>query len=185
MSIETLAAAQLAARNVLGGVSKDQLADSSPCTEWDVAAVIDHMVGSMYWFVTAISEAAPRDEAAQASAGDYRAAFNDAASAVMGAISQDGFATRQVVLPFGTFSGEQFTDFVSLETLAHTWDLAKATSQSTDLAPEASTHLLAVATAMMGSEGRSAEGNFGAVQTCAPDAPAADHLAAFLGRNVQ
>jgi uncharacterized protein (TIGR03086 family) len=185
MPIDTLIATQRAAKSVLEGVSKDQLADSSPCTEWDVAAVIDHLVGTQYWLLSAVSAAEPRDEETKASAGDYQVAFDDVARAVAGVLSEDGFATRSVELPFGTFTGAQFTDFVSLETLTHAWDVAKATSQGTDLAPDAAEHLLGVAQAMMGGEGREESSNFGAVQPCAPDAPAADRLAAFLGRRVE
>jgi len=184
MSTDTMAAAQQAARSVLGGVSKDQLAGSSPCTEWDVAAVIDHLVGSQYWFLKAISATATGDGVTDASSGDFQAAFDEVAGSVMDAVSADGFAVREVELPFGTFTGAQFTDFVSLETLAHSWDVAKATSQDTDFAPDAAVHLLKVAQNMMGGE-RSGNANFGPVQPCAPDAPAADRLAAFLGRSLE
>lgn len=184
MSIDTLAEAQGAARTVLGRVSNDQLGCASPCTEWDVAALIDHLVGAQYWFLRAIAAETPEDRDAKASSGDFRAAFDGAAGSIMGALSGVGFETRPVELPFGTFSGAQFIDFVSLETLAHAWDVAKATSQDTDLAPDAATHLLGVAQAMMGDDGRGDDANFGTVQPCATDAPAADRLAAFLGRHV-
>jgi len=165
-------------------VSRATNSRASPCTEWDVAALIDHLVGQ-YWFVQAISASSPPgDGAAKASSGDYRAAFDEAAGSVMGALSDDGFATRTVELPFGSFSGAQFIDFVSLETLAHAWDVAKATAQSTDLAPDAAAHLLEVARATMSDDGRGPDANFGPVQRCEPDAPAADRLAAFLGRRV-
>jgi uncharacterized protein (TIGR03086 family) len=183
MAIDTLEEAQRAAKSVLSRGSKDQLAISSPCAEWDVAAVIDHLVGSQYSFLQAISVAKPADAAAEASSGDYRAAFDEVAGSVMDALSADGFESSSVDLPFGTFTGAQFVDFVGLETLAHSWDVAKATSQNTDLAPDAAAHLLEVAQATMGVD-RVENSNFGSVQPCAPDAPAADRLAAFLGRRV-
>ena len=183
MSIDTLAETQRAAKSVLGGVSENQLTAPSPCSEWDVAALIDHLVGSQYWFLQAISVAKPADAAVDASTGDYRAAFDEVSASVMDALSADGFESRAVELPFGTFTGAQFVDFVGLETLAHSWDVAKATSQNTDLAPDAAAHLLEVAQATMGDD-RVENGNFGSVQPCAPDAPAADRLAAFLGRRV-
>jgi uncharacterized protein (TIGR03086 family) len=184
MSIETVAETQRAARIVLGEVAKDELSNSTPCTEWDVAKVIDHLLGSQRWFLQAISTPGADGGTSDVSAGDYRKAYDEAATAIMGALSADGFASREVELPFGKFSGAQFMDFVSLETLAHTWDVAKATGQDTDLAPEAAARLLDVAQAMMGAEGRSEDGNFRAVQPCPPDASAADRLAAFLGRRV-
>ena len=101
MTIDTLAATQRAARSVLGGVSKSHLTASSPCTEWDVAALIDHLVGAQYWFLQAISVPIPGDDAPEASSGDYQAAFDLAAGSVMDALSEDGFETRDVELPFG------------------------------------------------------------------------------------
>jgi len=184
MSIDTLSDAQQAARETLGNASRDVLTNSSPCTEWDVAALIDHLVGSQYWFLEAISAPMPGGGNTKASSGDYVAAFDVVASSVMEALSSDGFASRPVDLPFGTFTGDQFIDFVSLETLAHAWDIARATSQSTDLAPNAAEHLLVIARALMGEEGRSQSTNFGPVQPCASDAPAADRLAAYLGRHI-
>lgn len=183
MSIDTLTATQRAARSVLGGVSENQLTAASPCSEWNVAALIDHLVGSQHWFLEAISAAKPAEAGADASTGDYRAAFDEVSASVMDALSADGFESRAVELPFGTFTGAQFVDFVGLETLAHSWDVAKATSQDTDLAPDAAAHLLEVAQTMMGDD-RVENANFGSVQPCAPDAPAADRLAAFLGRRV-
>lgn len=187
MSIDTLAEVQQAARSVLGGVSGNQLTAASPCSEWDVAALIDHLVGSQYWFLHAVSVTKPDDTAAEtaahASTGDYRVAFDDVSASVMDALSPVGFESKAVELPFGTFTGAQFIDFVSLETLAHSWDVAKATSQDTDLAPDAAAHLLEVARTMMGDD-RVENANFKSVQPCPPDATAADHLAAFLGRRV-
>jgi uncharacterized protein (TIGR03086 family) len=184
MTTDTLKEAQGAAKMVLAGVSNDQLSTSSPCSEWDVAAVIDHLVGTNYWMLQAVSAATPGAGAQDASSGDYRARFDEVAGSLLTALSVDGFATREVALPFGTFTGDQFSDFVSLETLTHAWDLAKATSQDTDLAPDAAEHLLKVAQKMMSDDAREGNANFGAVQPCAPDAPAADRLAAFLGRSV-
>ena len=183
MSIDTLRETQRAARSVLGGVSENQLAAASPCSEWDVAALIDHLVGSQHWFLQAISVTKPADAAVDASTGDYRTLFDEVSASVVDALSADGFESRAVDLPFGTFTGAQFIDFVGLETLTHTWDLAKATSQNTDLAPDAAAHLLDIAQALMGHD-RVANANFGSVQPCPPDASAADHLAAFLGRHV-
>lgn len=37
--------AALAAASAVGRVRPDQLAAPTPCTEWDVGALIDHMVG--------------------------------------------------------------------------------------------------------------------------------------------
>jgi uncharacterized protein (TIGR03086 family) len=71
------------------------------------------------------------------------------------------------------------------DTFVHTWDLAKATGQSTDLAPELAAVLLEQARASIQDSFRGPEGApFGAEQTAPEGASNADRLAAFLGRSV-
>lgn len=59
MSIENLTESQRAASRVLGAVTSDHLAGATPCTDWDVAALIDNLVGSQSWFLHAVSIVAP------------------------------------------------------------------------------------------------------------------------------
>jgi hypothetical protein len=49
MSTQPLQAAQQTAAQVLANVTSDQLGNSTPCAKWDVAALIDHLVGSQHW----------------------------------------------------------------------------------------------------------------------------------------
>ena len=64
-------------------------------------------------------------------------------------------------------------------------DLAQATGQSTDLAPELAAALLEGAKASIPDEFRGPEGApFGPKQEAPTGATAADELAAFLGRKV-
>ena len=46
-------------------------------------------------------------------------------------------------LPFGELPGAGFMGLATTDTLTHAWDLAKATGQNTDLAPEPAERLLA------------------------------------------
>ena len=50
--------AQDAFAGVLAGVKPDQLDDSTPCEDWTVRAVIDHLVGGN-WRVRGTFDAAP------------------------------------------------------------------------------------------------------------------------------
>jgi hypothetical protein len=40
---------------VLTGVSADQLGDATPCVSWDVAALINHIVGGQRFFLAALN----------------------------------------------------------------------------------------------------------------------------------
>ena len=73
------------------------------------------------------------------------------------------------------------------DVFTHGWDIAKATGQSTDLAPELASGILAQSQAAISPEWRGPEGSpapFGAEAQCADGSCAADQLAAFLGRTV-
>ena len=71
------------------------------------------------------------------------------------------------------------------DTFQHAWDLAKATGQDSDLAPELATALLSQAQQSISDAFRGPEGApFGAEQECGDGASNADQLAAFLGRTV-
>ena len=88
-------------------------------------------------------------------------------------------------LPFGSMPGAAIAGLAATDTFQHGWDLAKATGQSTDLAPELAAGLLQQSKASIQDSFRGPEGApFGAEQQAPGDAPAADQLAAFLGRQV-
>jgi uncharacterized protein (TIGR03086 family) len=182
MSIEHLDEVQAVAHEVLTGVPKGSMSNATPCSEWDLGSLIDHLIGSQYLFAQFATGTAPSEAESHPSQGDFVAAFDQSGAKVRSIVTEPGFSERALKLPFGDFTGEQFIDFVCLETLTHAWDVAQATSQSSDFAPGPSQHLLGVATKMMGGSPRAANPNFAAETTAAADAHDADRLAAYLGR---
>ena len=79
-------------------------------------------------------------------------------------------------VPGSVYAGHRF-----LDVLIHGWDLAKATGQNTNLAPELAGQLLIGAKNAISPAFRSPEGNpFGPEQTAPEGASNADELAAFL-----
>jgi uncharacterized protein (TIGR03086 family) len=85
-------------------------------------------------------------------------------------------------MPFGTVPGPVAVGFATLEIAQHGWDLARATGQHPDFDTEVTE--AAFATARQAGDQVRVPGVFGPETTCAPDAPDADRLAAFAGRNV-
>jgi len=185
MSTQPLQMAQDVVRQVMQNVSDDQLSQQTPCSSWDVAGLINHMVGGNQFFASGVRGQAPSVEETNWAAGDWRAAYDEQASAALAAFSEDGALERMVELPFGTMPGAAFMGFAMTDTFQHAWDLAKATGQDTNLAPEMAQQLLAQCQQSIQDEFRGPEGApFGAQAECADDACAADQLAAFLGRQV-
>lgn len=69
--------------------------------------------------------------------------------------------------------------------LAHAWDLAIATGQPTNLDPELADYVLAFSKQMTSRPVLRGDGRrFGAEQPCGDERPAADRVAAFLGREL-
>ena len=101
------------------------------------------------------------------------------------AFSEDGALDRTVNPGFGDMPATALLGMAVTDTFTHAWDLAKATGQDTNLAPELATQLLAQAQQSIQPAFRSEEGSiFGLVQPAPDGACPADQLAAFLGRTV-
>jgi uncharacterized protein (TIGR03086 family) len=168
--------------SILAKVQPDQLALPTPCTEWDVRALIAHFTGSAWWAAATISG----DELDAGDAGeDFVAGYEESTRAALSAFGVDGALDRTVSLPFARVGAALMT-LCAREQFTHGWDLARAIGLPTDLDQDLADELLTEARiagvdAFRGPEGVAL---FGA-QTHAPaGARAADRLAAFLGRAV-
>ncbi len=184
MSTQPLEQAIAVTRGVLANVTPEQLGDPTPCESWDVAALINHIVGAQHFFLAGLTgtpPAAPGDFAA----GDYLAAYDEVSAAVLAAFAADGVLESLITMPFGEMPGAAVMGLATNDTFQHGWDLAKATGQRTDLAPELAAALLVQARATISPTFRGPEGApFGAEQEAPDGASTADQLAAFLGRSV-
>ena len=179
------------AKQVLAGVSKEDLGKPSPCASWNVGQVINHLVGANYFFVNGINGQSPSgdDGSVDFAAGDFNAAFDEGAAATLAAFNQPGVLEKTLTLPFGQMPGSAFLGLATTDLFAHAWDVAKATGQSTDLDPALAEQLLAgskmaIQDAFRGPDaGPNQQGApFGPEQQAPEGATAADKLAAFLGR---
>jgi uncharacterized protein (TIGR03086 family) len=185
MATELLEQAIATTRGVLVNVSKDQLGDDTPCAQWKVSDLVNHIVGGQYFFESGALGAPPAGGDTDFSAGDFVAAFDEGAQRCVAAFSTDGVMDKMLTLPFGQMPGSAFVGLATTDTFAHGWDLAKATGQDTDLAPELAAQLLVGARQAIQPAFRSEDGAvFGLEQTAPDGACSADQLAAFLGRTV-
>lgn len=185
MTTQPLEQAISVSRNVLAAVKPDQLTSSTPCASWTVSQLINHIVGAQFFFGTLIEGGAPGGEAPDFAASDYLATFDEATAKTVAAFQVDGAMARTVTMPFGAMPAPAFLGLAVTDTFQHAWDLAKATGQSTDLSPELAAGILGQAKNAIGDAFRGPEGApFGTAQEAPEGAPAADQLAAFLGRTV-
>lgn len=114
---------------VVGGITSDQLDNPTPCSNFTVGGVLEHMVGGATMFAAAFrgQDPAPGD-----ATGDILDRFGPALTDLVTAIHEPGALDRTVAAPFGEVPGSAFARFVVLDGLVHGWDLSTATGQPYD-----------------------------------------------------
>ncbi len=158
------------AGDVLAAVHEDQLALPTPCGDWDVARLIGHLVDAPVRFLQMARGVQPDWSAGpRPVTGGWAADFRSHADDLIHHWHQAGDSAD---------AGQ--VDWQTAEIAVHTWDVARATGQSTRLLPEVAERGLAFMSAMLTPENRG-EVFAPAVQVPA-DAPVYDRLAAFAGR---
>jgi uncharacterized protein (TIGR03086 family) len=110
-------------------VGDDQWSADTPCSEWDVRALVNHLVSEALW-VKPLLDGRTIAEVGDRLDGDLlgddpRAAFDRAAEEAVAAASEPDATDRTVHIsagdtPAGAYLSELFSDFV-----IHGWDLAR------------------------------------------------------------
>jgi len=102
----------------------------TPCADWDVRALVNHVVGEDRWVVPLLKGRTIAD-VGDALDGDLLGAAPVEAAVAAGkaasaALAQPGAVERTVHLSFGDFSGEDYAWQVLADHVVHTWDLLAA-----------------------------------------------------------
>lgn len=174
-------------QRVVDNIEPSQLDDPTPCSDWSVRDVLNHITGGADMFAIAARDGAvPDDQLGQLLGGDnlgddYQGAFRAAASRATEAFAPAGVLDKVITLPFGEMPAGVALDIAIFDVTTHAWDLAKATGQSTALDPEVLGAALELAQGMLSDEYR-AMGLFAQPIEVPADAPTQDRLAAFAGR---
>jgi uncharacterized protein (TIGR03086 family) len=164
-------------QQVLHPIARDELSKPTPCPEYDVGQLTDHLVDDMALFGDAVGAKLPERD------GDDSAERQviRAARPVLDAWHRrglDGTATlASYELPATSAVG-----YLSLEYLVHAWDYATATGHPLDVAESLADYVLGLATKLIPPEAR-AELGFADAVAVPDDAPALDRLIAFTGRD--
>src|SRR5919206_920840 len=114
-TVDQLADALDRTGRLIAGIRSDQWHDPTPCTDWDVRAVVDHLVRGNASLAAALG-------AGDVSTTDY----DQVAARLLEAVRQPGALDRTVTIPFGTVPGEFALHLRLTELLVHGWDIARA-----------------------------------------------------------
>jgi len=171
---------------LVDGTTEEQLTNKTPCTEWTVRDVINHMAGGATMFAICADKGSIADDrmaqlvGGDNLGGDFKASFAGAVDEAMGAFKQPGILEKVVKLPFGEMPAGVALTIVLFDLTTHATDL----SRSTDQAPPDDQLLetaLGIGKQVIGPDFRHA-GLFDPEIIVAGDAPAIDRLVAFAGR---
>ncbi|MFB7532758.1 TIGR03086 family metal-binding protein [Streptomyces sp. NPDC056178] len=168
--------------DIIEGVGADQLSLPTPCDDYDVEALIHHVVGWLLVFEAGAQGRSNDTDAANHRCGaDPAREFRTAAAGVVAGWEKYGF-DRQVTALSGSMPGETVFNMTVMEYLTHGWDLAVATGQPIPYTDQEAAEVLARAKATLQPQYRGENMPFGPVHPVGEDASAVDRLVAFLGR---
>jgi uncharacterized protein (TIGR03086 family) len=171
---------------VVAAVSPTQLDLPTPCSEYDVRALLSHIVGGLnrVAIVGEGGDALARPARADGVPDDgWLDAYRAAAARAVAAWTDDARLDALVEVPWGKVPGRFALAGYVQEILTHGWDLAKATAQPTEGDPELAQWALAGAKRILPPENRGGDIPFGPVIEITADAAPYAQLAAWLGRH--
>ena len=183
--VEALTRACRSTGSILDHVTPGQLALPTPCGNWPVRELVNHIVGATRYFAD-LAEWGSSPEGQEwpvYAEGDFATSFGEQARRAIAAFSAPGAMEATMVPLTGPTPGWRCIQIVTGEIFVHGWDLARAIGQAV---PDEG-----VAEALLSSEWMSlcdevrSDGTapFAAVIDVPREAPAADRLVGFLGRD--
>lgn len=169
-SIDVLSRALDQTAEVLAAVPAGRLSAATPCTEWNVARLVAHVVADPRNFLTMSGGGQPDWSVEPPLPDDWTAEFRSGADDLLRMWRESGES-----------ASAQAVDWQTAEFAVHTWDLVRATEQSIDLDPRVAQRGLDFMSEALTPENRGDA--FAPAVTISGDAPLYDRLAAFAGRD--
>jgi uncharacterized protein (TIGR03086 family) len=168
---------------IVMGVRPEDLTLPTPCRDWDVRLLLNHIIGGNYMFA----------EVARGGQADASGVMDDhtlpdpgsnyikSADEVLAAWAEPGAMQRRCKMPFGEIPAPAAVSIHFLDVVVHGWDLARATGQDTTIEPDLAAEALDISQGLMSPELRDT-GVFGPEIPTSDDDPLHDRLVAFMGR---
>jgi uncharacterized protein (TIGR03086 family) len=188
--VDQLAGALDVAEDLVAGVPDDRWDAPTPCADWTVRDLVNHLVGGNLLFAGVLGgeptpslEELGRGQGVDRLGDDPVAAFRVAADTLLAAFRQPGALEQVVTVPVGTVPGIGALHLRLVETLVHGWDLARATGRPPGFPEALAEQELAFSRAKL-ADVPPDRTPFAPPQPAPDDAPALDRLAALLGRDV-
>jgi len=125
---------------IVRGIDPVELDDSTPCEDYDVRGLLNHVVSGNLWVEPLVSGQTIEEVGDRYDGdllGDDPSAAYDASARVAGdAFARPGAMEAPVAVSYGPVPGEVYAGHRFIDVLIHGWDLAAATGQDSTLDPE-------------------------------------------------
>jgi uncharacterized protein (TIGR03086 family) len=162
----------------LAGVTGDSWTAPTPCVEWTVRDLVGHVVSVHRQVIAGLDASAPPPPATDT---DLVCAWRDATAGITAALADPPRASAPVS---GRFAPMPLEDLIGRllcsDTLVHTWDLARATTQDEELDPAGVTYAFTML--LPADEAIRGPASFGPKIQPPPDADEQTRFLCFLGR---
>jgi uncharacterized protein (TIGR03086 family) len=186
MDANTLKRACAATEPIVERLSRMDYAKATPCQEWNVRDVANHLLGTLELGRALLSDTPPEAPVGPGElpgvdlAGDDPAkAYRVGVESLLAAAAGDAFS-RVHQTPLGDMPGAVLGGFTTLDIFVHGWDLARATGQSTGMDDALAEEILGFAHQAVTDETRAPRIG---PQVAAPEgASATERLMAYMGR---
>jgi uncharacterized protein (TIGR03086 family) len=164
-------------QQVLKPLTHDDLAKQTPCREYDVVGLTDHLLSSIATLGGVAGAEFPDRDRSESVQRQVMLAARPA----LDAWQQRGLDGTVDFGP-GPFPATVAVGILSIEFLVHAWDYAAATGHDVDVPDEVSAYVEQLAHGIITPEGRAGVGFDPPLET-APGAGPLERLVAFTGRN--
>ena len=169
---------------IVAGIDAQQLGAATPCGDFDVRALLNHVVAGNLWVdplvagktIEEVGDRYDGDVVGDDLAGSYDASARAAAEA----FERPGAMAAPVAVSYGPVPGEVYAGHRFVDVLIHGWDLAVATGQDRSLDPQLVDAAWEVVEPQLGL--LQGSGMFGTAIEVGADADAQTKLLAALGR---
>lgn len=163
-------------------VEPTDLGRPTPCTEYDVRALLGHLLTVIGRIDLALSGDDIFSIPTVTETDDFAGLWKSRRTALEATLAEDGVLDRVCRVPWGTVSGAVAVNSYARELATHSWDLAKATDRPAMLDDSIATYLLPMTKQYLPAEPRGGQIPFAPVVPVADDAAPYDQLVAWQGR---
>jgi uncharacterized protein (TIGR03086 family) len=171
--------------SIVAAVQDDAWTRPTPCDEWDVKDIVNHLVYENVWAVE-LFNGRTIDEVGDKFEGDLvgdspKSTYLETANAIREVVERSDSMSVMCNISSGPVPGSEYASQLFVDTLIHGWDIAAGSGQPGVLDPELVAACMPLARAAREAVGES--GPFGTTVAAKESASAQSVLLGLLGRD--